>query len=89
MRSAAQILAELRVEARSSGSKFLTLCPQCSHLRRKKRERCLSVNIERTAVLYFCHHCGWKGAEFFDAVSNPKFDRSAKKPSRSIEGLYR
>ncbi len=35
-----------------------TICPQCSHKRRKKRQRCLSVNIDSGHVK--CHNCGWK-----------------------------
>jgi twinkle protein len=37
-----------------------TLCPQCSHTRKKKTDRCLSVNLDKKA--WICHHCGWKGA---------------------------
>jgi twinkle protein len=36
-----------------------TLCPQCSHTRKKKTDRCLSVNLDKKA--WICHHCGWKG----------------------------
>ena len=35
------------------------LCPKCSHLRKKSRVRCLSVNIDEG--VWNCHHCGWKG----------------------------
>lgn len=34
-------------------------CPQCSHLRKKKNDPCLSVNGE-TGV-WHCHNCGWNG----------------------------
>lgn len=34
-----------------------TTCPQCSDSRKKKRDRCLSVNVETGHVK--CHHCGW------------------------------
>lgn len=37
-----------------------TTCPQCSQERRKKRERCLSVNLAEG--LWHCHHCGWQGS---------------------------
>lgn len=37
-----------------------TLCPHCSHERKKSRARCLSVNTELGT--WFCHHCGWSGA---------------------------
>ncbi len=37
-----------------------TTCPQCSHERKKKTDKCLAVNIqERT---WFCHHCAWAGS---------------------------
>ena len=34
-------------------------CPKCSHKRKKKSQKCLSVNVEKG--LYNCHHCGWSG----------------------------
>ncbi len=34
-------------------------CPQCSPSRRKSRDACLAVNVEKSTWL--CHHCGWKG----------------------------
>jgi twinkle protein len=37
-----------------------TICPECSHSRRKSGEKCLSVNIEEGT--FFCHHCAWSGA---------------------------
>jgi twinkle protein len=36
-----------------------TVCPECSHTRKKSRQKCLSVNIDEGT--WFCHHCGWKG----------------------------
>lgn len=37
-----------------------TTCPQCSNQRKKKRARCLSVNIDKG--VWTCHHCGWAGS---------------------------
>lgn len=37
-----------------------TICPQCSHERKKKHEKCLAVNIHEKT--WYCHHCGWSGA---------------------------
>jgi twinkle protein len=37
----------------------VVLCPECSHTRKKKRDKCLSVNL--TKRVWFCSHCGWKG----------------------------
>ena len=38
---------------------FHTTCPKCSHKRKKKRERCLSINEPKG--LFNCHHCNWSG----------------------------
>lgn len=35
------------------------LCPKCSHTRKKKRDRCLSVNIQTGH--YNCNHCDFQG----------------------------
>ena len=35
------------------------ICPKCSHKRKKKSQKCLSVNVEKG--LYHCHHCNWSG----------------------------
>jgi len=43
---------------RSSGS-FKTTCPKCSHTRRNKTDRCLSVTIDHEGCVVHCHHCGW------------------------------
>lgn len=37
-----------------------TTCPRCSHERRKKNVRCLSVNADKG--VWNCHHCGWAGS---------------------------
>jgi twinkle protein len=35
------------------------LCPECSHTRKKSRDKCLSVNTDTGT--WFCQHCGWAG----------------------------
>jgi twinkle protein len=42
-----------------SGNQYTT-CPQCSKDRKKKRVKCLSVNVDKG--LFNCHHCGWHGS---------------------------
>ena len=34
-------------------------CPKCSHQRKNKRDKSLSINLEKG--LYNCHHCNWSG----------------------------
>lgn len=36
-------------------------CPQCSHLRRNKTDKPLSVHYDNGELFYRCHHCEWKG----------------------------
>src|SRR5690606_23298977 len=36
-----------------------TTCPQCSEMRKKKKDKCLSVHLDKQT--WFCHHCGFKG----------------------------
>ena len=42
------------------GPEVAALCPQCSHTRKKKTARCLSVNIEK--FCWVCAHCDWRGS---------------------------
>jgi hypothetical protein len=66
--SAASAVAHALGGARRSArqSAYVTTCPECSHLRRKKKQRCLSVLIDGRGVRFNCHHCGWHGHEFYD-----------------------
>lgn len=43
-----------------SGEQVRSLCPQCSHTRRKSKDKCLSVNT--TEGVWNCKHCGWSGS---------------------------
>lgn len=36
-----------------------TICPECSHTRKKKKDKCLGVNLDKK--VWNCAHCGWKG----------------------------
>jgi len=44
----------------TNGDQVYTLCPECSASRRKKKVKCLSVNM--TEGIWNCHHCGWTGS---------------------------
>ena len=52
---------DFNIDIRSSktSGEVQCLCPQCSHTRKKKTDKCLSVNLDKQS--WFCHHCGWKG----------------------------
>ena len=69
-------LQELGIILKQSSGQVHTLCPKCSSSRRKKKDPCLSVNIDDG--LYNCHHCGWGGNVKFkkkvDYVLPPKIN---------------
>lgn len=46
-----------------SDGEHKSICPWCSHTRKKKTLKCLSVKIEGSGFRFFCHHCGKKGTE--------------------------
>lgn len=54
----------------SVGEEIRTTCPQCSHDRKKSRDRCLTVN--RNKQVWFCHHCGWSGGLIDENKINPR-----------------
>lgn len=43
----------------SAAGEYLTTCPECSPTRKKKKAKCLSVNVPEG--VWCCHHCGWAG----------------------------
>ena len=40
--------------------KVKTICPKCSHTRRKKFERCLRVTPAEVGFNVSCYHCGYQ-----------------------------
>ncbi len=54
-----KLLLDLGIVLKKQTGNTKTLCPQCSHKRKNKNDKSLSVNINDG--LYNCHHCGWQG----------------------------
>ena len=48
----------IRLRHQGNGNQKTT-CPKCSHTRRNKTDRCLSVTIDHDGAVCHCHHCGW------------------------------
>lgn len=42
-----------------TAGEITTTCPECSHTRKKKKDKCLGVNL--TKRIWHCSHCGFKG----------------------------
>lgn len=55
----------IELKGRKAGQ-FKTTCPKCSEDRKKKKDPCLSVNIDTGA--YNCHNCGWNGGAKIEKV---------------------
>jgi twinkle protein len=53
---------DFNIDIRSSKTtgEVQCICPECSHTRKKKKDKCLSVNLDKQS--WFCHHCQWKGS---------------------------
>lgn len=67
-----QALESLGIDLRGNTSgEIKTLCPQCSHTRKKRNQPCLNVDIDKG--LYNCWHC----EEFSGAVKNKEFKKMA------------
>lgn len=67
MKTATQIIDGLGIQPRHyNEGKQTCLCPQCSHTRKKKRSKCLSVKIDEKGVQWYCFHCNWSGGEFYE-----------------------
>lgn len=82
MRSAADILREFGIEARSTASgRFYALCPKCSAQRKpgNRKKQCLGVTIGAQGVKFGCNNCHWHGGLFYDDKS--KGERVAGKSS--------
>lgn len=67
-----------------------TTCPECSHLRKKSSEKCLSINADEGT--WFCHHCGWTGSlkkSERKKIELPNFDDvKQKETSAYTDDLY-
>ena len=50
----------IEIRTNKTHGEVQTTCPQCSHTRKKKTQKCLSVNLEKK--VWHCSHCGWSGA---------------------------
>src|SRR5262249_10929491 len=98
MRTGGEILHGLPISVSSyAQAQSNTLCPQCSHLRKNKGERCLSVLIGNEDVKFNCHHCGFKGTERYDydPDARPTRDKGLRTQkdrrgnSRTVRSFYR
>ena len=62
-------------------------CPNCQHQRKKhKTDLPLAITVNSDSVVYFCHHCNIKGAEFYEETykqRNPVRREKGNKPKNT------
>lgn len=56
---------------KSTGQVYTT-CPQCSEGRKKKKDKCLGVNLDQG--IWHCNHCDWKGSIHKKQYVTPKWE---------------
>ncbi len=49
----------INVPSNKIAGEYQTTCPKCSPNRKKKSDKCLSVNLDKQ--VWKCHHCNWSG----------------------------
>jgi hypothetical protein len=59
-------LAQVGCSPRHFSGRRYFRCPKCSYLRKKKRDKVLSVLADGQGFQFKCHHCDWKGGYFYE-----------------------
>lgn len=60
-----------------------TVCPQCSHDRKKKNNKCLGVNLDKG--IWHCNHCDWKGSLNKKQYILPKWENTSSLSDKVLE----
>jgi len=50
---------DIGIDIGNRSGNYHIVCPKCSHTRKKSKDKCLSINVEKG--LYNCFHCNWSG----------------------------
>ncbi len=66
-----------------SSGEIRTLCPECSPSRKKSKEKCLAVNLDKET--WFCHHCGHTGGLNSKQYSKPEYKPVSQLPQNVVE----
>jgi len=67
---------------KSSGQVYTT-CPQCSESRKKKKDKCLGINLDQG--VWHCNHCDWKGSIHKKQYTVPKWENTTELPDSVLE----
>jgi twinkle protein len=50
---------DIHIKTAQQTGEYKSTCPKCSHERKKKTQKCLSVNLDKQ--IWHCAHCSWSG----------------------------
>lgn len=67
---------------KSTGQVYIT-CPKCSEDRKKKKDKCLGVNLD--SGVWHCVHCDWKGSIHRKQYVLPKWENKTELPDSILE----
>jgi twinkle protein len=81
------VIREAISEANLSGGQARVRCPMCSHERKKRNEKTLSLTVEGDSILYKCHHCD-AGGGLAASRGLPELRTWDKQPPTSSESIF-
>ena len=81
------IFEEVGINTGGRTGEIKTLCPQCSHTRKKNTDPCLSVNT--IDMVWFCQHCNWDNKGIRGNEANKRTFVPNAAPKAKIQGEYR
>lgn len=67
---------------KSTGQVYTT-CPKCSESRKKKKDKCLGVNLDQG--VWHCVHCDWKGSIHKKQYALPVWENKTELPESVVE----
>jgi twinkle protein len=75
--------AGIEIPYGKSTGQVYTTCPQCSEDRKKKKNKCLSINLD--LGVWNCKNCNWKGSIHKKMYALPKWENRTQLPDSIIE----
>lgn len=75
--------AGIEIPFGKSTGQVYTTCPKCSEDRKKKKGKCLSINLD--LGVWNCKNCNWKGSIHKKTYALPKWENKTQLPDSIIE----
>lgn len=81
------IFEDVGIDTGGRVGEIKTLCPQCSHTRKKNTDPCLSVNT--IDMVWFCQHCAWDNKGIRGNEASKRVFVPNTTPKVKIQGEYK